>query len=541
MNTYVSPKSLYKRAFAFILFILLYKSREQLIKFAGARNHLKMFHSKFFLSLFFFLLIIFSQSCKKENEIEDNNTNNNNTNNNNNNTYGCRDTTINWNLDWPEWIFDHWVWYDESTQQSAQQLVDDYLAHDIPVGAIIIDSPWETGYNTFDWDHSLYPDPQGMIDYFHSKNVRVLLWITTAMNFDTTNVPTDPLRDSLYDYAASRNYFMQKDATSGPGKIKWWKGWGSMIDLFNPDAVAWWKSLMDKVLDMGIDGWKCDGTDYNLIDLNDFPNIVTYFYSPGKGGNITREEYSDAYYRLFHEYTRQRLGNDRVNMSRPIDNYGATFLSGSEVAFTPKDIAWSSWVGDQNATFDGLKAALNNMYHSANYGYLSFGSDIGGYREDNMYPVNKRSKELFIRWAQLGAFSPLMENGGGGEHRPWMFDKQTEDIYRKLAKLRQCLIPYLMSQSKIAWDESRSMMTFFNDNDYSFLLGSDIFVAPFLDAGTDITVTFPSGNKWVYLYDETKIYDGGTTATLTITYDEFPAFYKEGSSLVDDIEFNNIQ
>jgi len=44
-----------------------------------------------------------------------------------------------------------------------------------------------------------------------------------------------------------------------------------------------------------------------------------------------------------------------------------------------------------------------------------------------------RTKQLLIRWAQLGAFSPLMENGGNQEHRPWMFDNQTLEIYRQYA------------------------------------------------------------------------------------------------------------
>jgi len=44
-----------------------------------------------------------------------------------------------------------------------------------------------------------------------------------------------------------------------------------------------------------------------------------------------------------------------------------------------------------------------------------------------------RTKLLLIRWAQLGAFSPLMENGGNQEHRPWIFDNQTLEIYRQYA------------------------------------------------------------------------------------------------------------
>ncbi|HXH19839.1 MAG TPA: TIM-barrel domain-containing protein [Chitinophagales bacterium] len=489
-----------------------------------------MFRTKFFLAALFALTVIFSQGCKKEDAAADNsnnnntNTNNNNNSNNNNNTNNNNNNTQ-WNLPWPEWIFYHWVWEDESTQQSAQQLVDDYLSHDIPVGAIIIDSPWETGYNTFDWDNTLYPDPQGMIDYFHSKNVRVFIWITGVVNTDV---------HPLYDDAKAQGYFMKTSpASNNPGVVSWWKGDGSLIDWFNPAAVAWWKTLMDKTLNMGIDGWKCDGTDYYEILSG---------YSPGQGAFVNRLDYSHAYYRLFFDYTRQRLGNDRVITARPIDNYHLVDQGGDNFAFAPKDINFCGWVGDQDATFDGLRAALNNMYHSSQYGYLSFGSDIGGYREDSNNPPNMRSKEVFIRWAQLGAFSPVMENGGGGEHRPWMFDQQTEDIYRKLVKLRHgCLIPYLMTQAEIAYNENRSMMTFIDKTTYSYTLGSDIFVSPFLEEGTGIAVTFPAGSKWFYMYDETKIYEGGTMANLSVPYDEFPVFLKEGSPLIDAIDFSSIQ
>ena len=173
---------------------------------------------------------------------------------------------------WPEWVFHHWVWEDESTQQSALQLIDDYKAHDIPVGAIIIDSPWETGYNSFDWDTTLYPDAQAMVDSFHARDVRVVVWMTTAINTDMTE---------LWHYADSMGYFMKANAGSSSAVINWWKGDGSMIDFFNPDAVAWWKSLMDKTLALGIDGWKCDGTDYSVF-------LGNALYSPGAGQSITR-------------------------------------------------------------------------------------------------------------------------------------------------------------------------------------------------------------------------------------------------------------
>ena len=413
----------------------------------------------------------------------------------------------------PQFVFEHWVWEDESTQHSALQLVDDYLTHNIPVGAIIIDSPWETGYNTFEFDTALFPDAQAMVDSFHARGVKVIVWTTTAIN---TDVP------ELWNYADSMGYFMKANAGSGSAVINWWKGDGSMIDFFNPNAVAWWKTLMDKTLDLGIDGWKCDGTDYSVL-------LGNALYSPGQSAAITRLQYSHAYYRLYYDYTRQRLGNDRANMSRPVDNYGYAFITDPNlVAFTPRDIGFACWVGDQDATFDGMKNALNNMYQSDVNNYLVVGSDIGGYREE---PVpGGRDKDLFIRWAQLGAFSPLMENGGGGEHRPWMFDQQTDNIYNKFTRLHQAMIPYLMHQADSLFPATQSLMQFLNSTDYSYMLGSDIFVAPMLSSANSITLDFPTGD-WTYLFNNAQVYSGPFNS-INIPIGEFPVFIKSGSPLL---------
>lgn len=408
---------------------------------------------------------------------------------------------------WPDWTFSHWVWEDESTQESATALVDGYLDLGIPVGAIIIDSPWATGYSTFQFDPELFPDPQGFVDDMHSKGVRVFLWTVPAINIEQT---------SLYQTAAVNDWFMQSNADSGPAVVDWWKGEGSLIDYFNPDAVAWWHSLIDEPLDYGIDGWKCDGLDFSAI---------TAPYSPGLAADVDRLTYSHAYYRDFHDYTRERLGDDRLITSRPVDNYGAD-LGGDGVAFTPIDIAWGSWVGDQDPDFDGLIAALRNFYWSADYGYVAFGSDIGGYRSDGS--ELGRDKEVFIRWAQLGAFSPIMENGGGGVHEPWLFDRETLAIYHRFVNMHERIRPYLDREGAQAFIDGRSLMTFENRTTFEYLLGPDIFVAPITTISARRLVTFPEG-EWEYVQDRSRIYAGGTTTTLTVPLEEFPVFVRRGS------------
>lgn len=103
-------------------------------------------------------------------------------------------------------------------------------------------------------------------------------------------------------------------------------------------------------------------------------------------------------------------------MSRPVDGIPLTGNTKYFMKFSPKYVMYSGWVGDQDPTFDGLKDAMSNIIWSAWYNYTNFGSDIGGYRG------GKRTGELLIRWAQMGAFMPLMENGGENSHVPWDYE-----------------------------------------------------------------------------------------------------------------------
>jgi len=101
-------------------------------------------------------------------------------------------------------------------------------------------------------------------------------------------------------------------------------------------------------------------------------------------------------------------------MSRPVDGYnGIGFIN-----YSPKYVMFMGWVGDQSNDVWGFKIAMANILHSASQGYLNFGFDIGGYVSSG-----DSKKYLFLRWVQIGALLPFMENGGGGKHQPWLFDQ----------------------------------------------------------------------------------------------------------------------
>ena len=204
-------------------------------------------------------------------------------------------------------------------------------------------------------------------------------------------------------------------------------------------------------------------------------------------------------------------------------------MGGEAVQFTPQDITWAGWVGDQDGTFEGLQAALRNMYWSDNDGYTVFGSDIGGYRSESDQP-NGRAKDVFIRWAQLGTLSGIMENGGSGDHRPWAFDEETTTIYRAYAKLRHALVPYLMSEGGKAFAEGRGLMDFENIVTKSYFLGDDLFVVPVQDETGTVSIEFPEGT-WVYAFDAGDVHEGGTSTTMTVPMAAYPLFFRQGSDV----------
>lgn len=403
---------------------------------------------------------------------------------------------------WPEWVLRHWVWENEGDQASALALTDGYLTRDIPVGAQVIDRPWEVQPVAFEPDPSRYPDLGALVDDLHARDVRAVMWIVSAINDTAASFPE----------ALANGYLL-----SGGATVDWWGGQGALLDYTNPAAVAWWHARMQNILALGIDGWKCDATDPLVLLI---PGGAV-----GSTGPVTWDQYRDAYYRDFFTFTRSVLGNDRVILARPSDSYVGVPLP---VPFAPKDVNFAGWVGDQDSSFAGMRSALANMVASSNLGYVNFGSDIGGFRGDGL-----NDPELFVRWAQLGALNPIMENGGGGEHRPWMYGAQVESIYRTYAKLHHELVPFLYSLGAKAWKQNVSLMRF-QGVDQSYLLGEDLYVAPMTEAGTSRSVTFPAG-AWRDWLDESQVYAGGSTQTLTVPLERFPVFVRDGAIVPLDV------
>jgi alpha-glucosidase (family GH31 glycosyl hydrolase) len=147
------------------------------------------------------------------------------------------------------------------------------------------------------------------------------------------------------------------------------------------------------------------------------------------------------------------------------------------------------------------------MLNLAVGGGSTFISDIGGYFDLYTPPT---TAELFTRWSQLSALTPVMrihDDTIHGSLYPWSFDAATLDAYRRYARLHKRLMPLLEHWTKLAAkagvigpvrplvlaDPSPRARAI----DDEWLLGSGLLVAPVTVQGAESRhVYLPAGATW---------------------------------------------
>lgn len=333
-------------------------------------------------------------------------------------------------------------------------------------------SGWNTKNGDFDWNASNFPDPEAQVAALHRQHYRVVLHVVVEGR-KLTGAVSDP-------------------CTAAPVPS------GTTPDGHWPrerQVACYWPSHKPVMTDVGIDGWWPDqGDGY------DGPSEI-------------------ARHRMYWEGTQMWRPNERPfalhrNASPGVQRYGG-FV----------------WSGDVASRWETLKTHVPVGINTALSGLPYWGFDIGGF-----YPTKEYTGELFVRWFQFGAFSPLFRSHGRNWHLhlPWgwdggdggpeetrnfhadpatLHDTRVEPICRQYMELRSRLMPYIYTAVRDGVDTGmplmRALWLHYPDDATAvaradeYLWGRDILVAPVVDQGaTTRRIYLPKGTWYDWWTEE---------------------------------------
>ncbi len=293
-------------------------------------------------------------------------------------------------------------------------------------------------------------------------------------------------------------------------------------DLTNPAGREWFKKVLrENLIDNGISGWMADFGEYMPVDcvLHDgTPADMAHNVWPALWARVNFEALAEA----------GKLDD--------ITYFMRAGAAGSQ--------RWCPlmWAGDQNVDWsrdDGIASVIPAALSLAMLGHGFHHSDLGGYT--TLFTL-KRTRELFLRWAELSAFTVMMRSHEG--NRPTanhQFDSDAATLagLARMGRLRRALAPYFRALSAECAERGTPVLRplfMLDEGDGAsyevqdqFAVGENMVVAPVLRRGArSRRLRLPAGT-WTHLWSGTK-FEGRAWVEVPAPIGEPPAFVRAGSA-----------
>ena len=404
--------------------------------------------------------------------------------------------------------------YGYETREEAEQIVEEMRSNNFAMDALVLDLYWfggTSGMGNFDWDTGAFPEPGQMIQNFKDKGVETIL-ITE---------PYFTLESNLYDEASSKGHFAENENGEPYVLSGFWAGDASLLDMSSQDARSWLWPYYQSLFEQGVAGLWTD-----LGEPESHPDDM--IHKMGQANDV-HNIYNNLWAKMLHENVKETYPDKRLfNLTR------SGYTSMQSYSTYP-------WSGDIQRSFSGLQAQIPIMLHMSMSGEGYMHSDIGGFTGGGQDP------ELYTRWMQLGAFSPIMRaHGTGVPPEPVFYNDETQDIVRDAIDLRYDFLPYNYT---LSWQYSkegippmRPMNYYQNQSEKlsaisdQYFWGKDLIVAPVINENTSSRmVTLPGDRLWADYYSG-KLYEGDITTSIEAPIDRIPLFVREGGFIVESRE-----
>ncbi|MDD4369454.1 MAG: glycoside hydrolase family 31 protein, partial [Oscillospiraceae bacterium] len=445
----------------------------------------------------------------------------------------------------PPWAFGPWMsangW---ATQKEAEEQLQMTRDLDIPATVMVLEA-WSDEETFYIWNGARYipqrqafkyedfsfpadgpwPDPRAFTKTLDEAGLHLVLWQIPIIRPISDNQNQQLRLDERE--AIAQGYCVQNpDGTPFRIPDKWFSG-SLLLDFSNPQAASWWLEKRRYLCEaLNVEGFKTDGGEFVYLPEARFANHKTGVSMR----NLYPALYTQAYYDFLNQNCRQ----------------GVTF---SRAGYSGSQYRPLHWAGDQLSQYSELRGQLTAGLSAGLSGILFWGFDIGGFAGE------LPDSDLYLRSAAMGCFSPVMQfhseprNGqyGDSRRRDWINDRSPWNMarvnaapeiitaYRRLAKLRMKMLPYLYAEARHSVATGRPLMAHLI-YDYpdcrqsllcedQYMLGQSLLVAPILEeATTSREVWLPKG-QWFDFWSGRPV-TGGETILVNSLLGEIPVFSK---------------
>lgn len=401
--------------------------------------------------------------------------------------------------------------YGYHNQKEALGAIDSLKTRGYPVDGMVLDLYWygvETDMGRLEWDKKQWHDHKAMIDSLKKQGVNLVLISQPYIN----------KKGAIDNYnLLAEKKMLTLDSVGDTHDVTTWVGDAGMFDVSNPATREWlWNRLKDLTAE-GISGWWGD-----LGEPEVHPRTI--MHANGESAPQYHNVYCNEWSKLIYEGLRK----DFPEM-RPL-----LMMRGGTAGLQRYSVF--PWTTDVSRSWGGFQPQINLMLNSglSGLGYMS--SDLGGFAVD---PEHPRDEELYVRWVQTGAFTPMMRTHAQQQPEPYHYPG-SEEILKKYVKMRYEWLPYnyTLAYENSAFGKPLARPLNFNGDNpgakYSsltdeYLWGDEVLVAPVMEQGArQRRVLFPAG-EWINYNHTSERYKGGSEAVVKAPLNELPMFVRAGS------------
>ena len=463
------------------------------------------------------------------------------------------------------------------SQAELLEVVHKYRDLKVPFDGIIQD--WQYWGSNYNWNAMEFLNPdfdraQDMIDEVHRQNAHISISIWASFGPETKAFKEMKPKGLMLDF----DTWPQSGLPQWPPRRDYPSG-VRCYDVYSKEARdIYWKNL-SRLHKMGIDAWWMDSTDPDQMDLTEEQRD-----QPTAMG---------SYRSVRNAFPLMTVGGV-YDSQRAVDDSKRVFILTRSYFAGQQRYGANTWSGDIGSSWDSFRKQVPLFLNYTLTANPNTNADIGGFfagsystQGHNSATRNPQYQELFVRWMQFGAFTPMMRSHGADIYRElYYFGKQGEPVYDALLdaiKLRYRFLPYIYSQSwQVTKNNDSFMRALFMDfkadketwnNNRQYMFGHNVLVCPVVDplytqekivktdpmSGWDrqdlqretyakvdwsapktFSVYLPAGAQWYDYWTNTRI-DGGQTLTAAAPLSHSPLYIKAGSILPlgPDVQYAN--